>query len=159
MPPVLRRLARPAAPLVATLLLLGGCGSSGGTDAGDAGTSSPSTGATPSESASGSAGGSAGGPASASSSPTQESGTAVDIRFADGRVTPGGKQIEIGIGEPLTLTIEADAPGELHVHSTPEQEIAYDAGTLEKTLTFDRPGVVDIESHTLDQLVLRVEVS
>lgn len=153
---VLRRLARPAVPLAAVLLLATACGSSDDSNAADDAASSPSAPASASPSASeGSAESSPSGSASASA----ETGTVIDIRFADGQVTPAGKQVEIGVGEPFTLRVEADAPGELHIHSTPEQELAYEPGTTEKTLTLDRPGVVDIESHTLDQLVLRVEVS
>ena len=44
------------------------------------------------------------------------------------------------------------------MHSSPEQEIEYDAGTTDKTLTIDQPGVVDVESHTLDKLIVQLEV-
>ena len=49
-----------------------------------------------------------------------------------------------------TLNINSDAAGELHVHTTPEQEIAYDAGTSTHEMTFDRPGIVEVETHDLD---------
>ncbi|SDS26748.1 hypothetical protein SAMN04488570_1499 [Nocardioides scoriae] len=153
---VLRRLARPAVPLAAVLLLVTACGSPDGSGTTDDAASSPSPSASASASASPSA---SAGSAESSPSASTEAGTVIDIRFADGQVTPAGKQVEVGVGEPFTLRVEADAPGELHIHSTPEQELAYEAGTTEKTLTLDRPGVVDIESHTLDQLVVRVEVS
>ena len=66
--------------------------------------------------------------------------------------------MEVAKGEPLKLHITADEPGELHVHSTPEQEIEYAAGTTDKTLTLDQPGVVEVESHDLDKLVVQLEV-
>ena len=44
------------------------------------------------------------------------------------------------------------------MHSTPEQEIAYDAGTSEHEITIDRPGVVEVESHEPDVIVLQLEV-
>ena len=44
------------------------------------------------------------------------------------------------------------------MHSTPEQEIDYDAGTTEHEITIDRPGVVEVESHEPDSIVLQLEV-
>ena len=61
-------------------------------------------------------------------------------------------------GDPLKLHITADKAGEIHVHSSPEQHIEYGAGTTDKTLTIDQPGVVDVESHTLDKLILQLQV-
>src|SRR5207342_1811344 len=52
---------------------------------------------------------------------------------------------------PLKLHITADKAGEIHVHSSPEQHIEYTAGTTDKTLTIDQPGVIDVESHSLDK--------
>ena len=61
-------------------------------------------------------------------------------------------------GKPLKLHIVADKPGEMHVHSSPEQEIEYAEGTTDKTLTLDQPGVVEVESHHLDKLIVQLEV-
>ena len=66
--------------------------------------------------------------------------------------------MKVKAGEPLKLHITADKPGEIHVHSSPEQEIEYDAGTTDKTITIDQPGVVDVESHSLDKLIVQLEV-
>ena len=82
----------------------------------------------------------------------------VDITFKGDTVTPQGKEVEVKAGEPLKLHITADKAGEIHVHSSPEQHIEYGAGTTDKTLTIDQPGVVDVESHTLDKLILQLEV-
>ena len=95
------------------------------------------------------------GGASTSGKPT---GVVVDITFDGDTVTPNGERIDAEVGKPVTLKIDADAPGELHVHSTPEQEIAYDAGTSTHEVTFDQPGIVDIESHHLEKVVVQVEV-
>ena len=70
----------------------------------------------------------------------------------------GGERIELDIGQTLAVTITSDVAGELHVHSTPEQTIAYDAGTSEHEITIDRPGVVEVESHEPDVIVLQLEV-
>ena len=90
---------------------------------------------------------------------TDSSGNAaLDITFAGDTVDPAGTQVKVEAGKPLTLHIVADRPGEIHVHSSPEQELEYDAGTTDKTITLDQPGVVEMESHTLDKLIAQLEV-
>lgn len=106
-------------------------------------------------------GGSDDGPATGSESATTETadgGVAVTVTREGDSFTPNGERVELGVGETLVLTVTADAPGELHVHSTPEQEIAYEEGTSEHEITVDRPGVVEVESHEPDQIVLQLEV-
>lgn len=84
--------------------------------------------------------------------------TTIDITFEKGKVTPENAKIALTAGKPIKLHIVADEPGELHVHSSPEHEFEYDAGTTDETFTIDQPGVVDMESHTLDKLVAQLEV-
>ncbi len=96
-----------------------------------------------------------GGSASESSKP---GGVVVDITFDGDTVTPNGERIDAKTGEPITINVTSDRAGELHVHSTPEQEIAYDAGTSTHEVTLDQPGIVDIESHHLEKVVVQVEV-
>jgi len=91
-------------------------------------------------------------------SSSKPSGTTIDITFKGDTVDPNGVQKKVKAGKPVTLHIVADKPGELHVHSSPEQEIEYEAGTADKTLTIDQPGVVDVESHTLEKLIFQLEV-
>jgi hypothetical protein len=86
-------------------------------------------------------------------------GTTVDITVKAGKVTPNGDRVKATVGTPVTLHIDADKPGELHVHSSPEQEIAFDAGTSTKKVTIDRPGIVDVEDHALGQVIVQLEVS
>lgn len=85
--------------------------------------------------------------------------TTVDITFSDGSVTPNGERVEVKAGEPIELVVKADEPGELHVHSTPEQEFEYGAGTTTLKLTLDQPGVVDVEAHHPKVVVVQLEVS
>jgi len=125
------RSARPLAALVAVLALalaLTGCGSNG----------SGSKDSTPIKDSSG--------------TPT------VDITFKGDSVTPQGESLKVKAGDPLKLHITADKGGEIHVHSSPEQHIEYAAGTTDKTLKLDQPGVVDVESHSLDKLILQLQV-
>jgi hypothetical protein len=132
------------APLVLVLAAsLSACGGDGDTDppATDQGSSS-----SPSDS-----------PSDSGSSSTGD-GVAVTVTREGDSFTPNGERVELGIDQTLVLTIEADAAGELHVHSTPEQEIAYDAGTSEHEIVIDRPGVVEVESHEPDVILLQLEV-
>jgi hypothetical protein len=133
--------------LVAGLALAGCAGDGSAADGGSptASTSSSPSASAPSESPTGS------GPADA--------GTTVDITFKGGKVTPNGDRIKARVGEPVTLDITADKAGEIHVHSTPEQEFEYDAGTSTKTITIDKPGIVDVESHDLEQVIIQLQVS
>ena len=84
--------------------------------------------------------------------------TAVTVTREGDTFTPNGERVELGVDQTLVLTVTADVAGELHVHSTPEQEIAYDAGTSEHEITIDRPGVVEVESHEPDVVLLQLEV-
>jgi hypothetical protein len=136
------------APLVLVLAAsLSACGGDGDTDppaTDQSSSSSPSD--SPSDSASDSGSSSTGG------------GAAVTVTREGDSFTPNGERVELGVDQTLVLTIEADEAGELHVHSTPEQEIAYDAGTSEHEIVIDRPGVVEVESHEPDVILLQLEV-
>jgi len=147
----LRPIAFPTAALVTAIVALTGCSDDGSAADRDTSTSassssapaSPETSTSPSE----------------SPSATEDAGTTVEIRFKGGKVTPNGDRVKATVGEPVTLHITADEGGEIHVHSTPEQEIAYKAGESTKKLTIDKPGVVDVESHDLEQVIVQLQVS
>jgi len=87
-----------------------------------------------------------------------DEGPVIEVTREGDEFTPNGARVDAVIGEPVILSITADEAGELHVHSVPEQEIAYDAGTSEHEITIDRPGVVEVESHDPDVIVLQLEV-
>lgn len=82
----------------------------------------------------------------------------INITFTGDSVTPNGERVEVEKGQPIELVIRADAPGEIHVHSTPEQEFTYRAGTTTLPLTIDAPGIIDVESHTLEKTIVQLEV-
>ena len=97
-------------------------------------------------------------PAGTQSSSNEGDSVAVTVTREGDSFTPNGERVELAVGQTLVLTVTADEAGELHVHSTPEQEIAYEEGTSEHEITIDRPGVVEVESHEPDQIVLQLEV-
>lgn len=139
-----RGLARLVPLALVTALSLTACGDGGDTDppasAETSTTTEPSTTAEPST--------------------TTEDGdsAAVTVTREDDTFTPNGERVELAVDQTLVLTIDADEAGELHVHSTPEQEIAYDEGTSEHEITIDRPGVVEVENHEPGVIVLQLEV-
>ena len=83
----------------------------------------------------------------------------IDITVKDGKVTPHGDRVKAKVGQPVTLNIDADTAGEIHVHSSPEQEVEFAKGTSTKELTIDQPGIVDVEDHALEQVIVQLEVS
>lgn len=130
-----------AALTLASALVLTGCAEA--TDS----TTSPATGASSS-------------PASAdSTSETPADGVTVEISLADGKFDPQGKTVKVPVGEPVTIDITADAEGSLHVHSEPETSIEFGAGDTTETLTFDKPGVIEVESHDTGIVVVQLQVS
>ncbi|TWG94149.1 hypothetical protein L615_005800000190 [Nocardioides sp. J9] len=82
----------------------------------------------------------------------------IDITIEGGKVDPSGERVEVGAGQPVDLVVTADEPGELHLHSDPEQQLEYDAGTTTLGIAIDRPGVVAVESHELGQIIVQLEV-
>jgi hypothetical protein len=72
---------------------------------------------------------------------------------------PEVQRVPVAVGEKVEIVIKSDQSGELHVHSDPEQVLDYESGTTTLTLTIDQPGVVDIERHEPEALVLQLEVS
>ncbi|WP_156411418.1 hypothetical protein [Nocardioides sp. Soil805] len=139
------------APLATTLLLvtLGvtGCSDDDATEP-ESGASTSSS--TPSESTSS-------GTPSDSGSPEADT-PSIEITFEGDTVTPNGERVAVPMGQEIDLVVTADQPGEIHVHSTPEQELAYEAGTTTLPLTIDQPGVVEVESHDLELTIVQLEV-
>ena len=85
--------------------------------------------------------------------------TSIHITIKDGKVTPNGDRVKAKVDKPVTLHIDADTAGEIHVHSTPEQHIEFEKGTSTKKLTIKQPGIVDVEDHALDQVIVQLEVT
>ena len=146
------------APLATTLLMvtLGvtGCGDDAASESESSAKPSPSASASVSESASEGASASPG-----DSTQTPESSRpTIEITFKGDTVDPNGERVEVPMGEEIDLVVTADAPGELHVHSTPEQQLPYEAGTSTLPLVIDQPGVVEVESHELQLTVVQLEV-
>ncbi len=91
---------------------------------------------------------------------TEPSGDPARIELTfEGTEAPPTERVQVEPGEEVELVIKSDRAGELHVHSSPEQTLEYAAGTTTFKLTIDQPGVVDVERHEPEALVLQLEVS
>jgi hypothetical protein len=94
-------------------------------------------------------------PASATTKATKT----IDITFDGTSVTPNGERVEVAKGQPVEFVVKADAPGEIHVHSDPEQELEYEKGTtILKLPAFDKAGIIEVESHALEKTIVQLEV-
>lgn len=91
--------------------------------------------------------------------PPAPEGTVVEITVNGDNVEPNGARVEAELGEPITLRITSDRDGELHVHSTPEQEIEFTEGTTTAELTIEQPGVIEVEDHHSGLVIVQLEVS
>lgn len=86
-------------------------------------------------------------------------GTIVVVTIAGDRIEPNGASIEADLDEPVVLAITSDRAGELHVHSTPEQLVEFRKGSHEYELTFEQPGVVEVEDHETGFVIAQLQVS
>ncbi|KQW49236.1 hypothetical protein ASC77_11140 [Nocardioides sp. Root1257] len=83
----------------------------------------------------------------------------IKVTFDGDSVTPNGDRVEVAKGQDVELQVTADVAGEIHVHSSPEQELEYPAGESTQTIKgMDQPGTVDVESHHLDKVIVQLEV-
>lgn len=82
----------------------------------------------------------------------------IAVEIEGDSVTPNGDRVEVAVGQEIELKVTADAPGEIHVHSSPEQELEYDEGVTTLELApIDKPGIVEVESHTLEKTIVQLE--
>ncbi|HEX6474212.1 MAG TPA: hypothetical protein VF114_03880 [Candidatus Limnocylindria bacterium] len=96
---------------------------------------------------------------SASGNSQSEAPKTIAVTIKGDQVTPNGDRIEVDAGQDVELDVTADAPGEIHVHSTPEQELKYQEGKSTLDITnLDQPGTVDVEVHDLEKVIVQLEV-
>lgn len=146
--PAPRRAAWAVAPVLAVVLAVSACGDDGDETATDRPTVAPTSSSTPAEDASES-------PSESTPAPTA---TSIQVKIEGHEVTPSGDRVRVRAGEPIVFDVTADAPGSLHVHSTPESVLEYDEGSTKLELVIDQPGVVEVESHEAHAVVVQLEV-
>lgn len=83
----------------------------------------------------------------------------IEVTISGDSVTPNGDRVDVAVGQEVELKVTADEPGEIHVHSSPEQQLEYGAGETTVTIPgIDQPGTVDVESHALEKVIVQLEV-
>lgn len=87
-----------------------------------------------------------------------DAGPALALRIAGDDVTPTAETITMSAGEVLVVQVDADRPGELHVHASPEQYVEFGQGRSRHRVELDKPGQVDVEEHESGVLVARLLV-
>jgi len=86
----------------------------------------------------------------------------VEIHEHDGTIEPSGDTVEVDQGQEIQLVVTSDMDDEIHVHSTPEHEFEVSAGADAEELepfTIDTPGTVEVESHELEVVIVKLQVS
>lgn len=84
----------------------------------------------------------------------------VTITEKDGSISASSDLVQADAGQKVMFMVTSDQADEIHVHSDPEHEFEVKPGP-EQTFTFtvDTPGTVEVESHGLDQTILKLEIS
>ena len=131
--------------LVLSLGVLAGCG-------GDEPTTTPTTTPTPTTSSTTPT-------ETTTPTPTEDPGVVIQATIRGEDLDPNGERVEVPLGEPITIVVDADHAGELHVHSDPEQELAYQKGTSRLEIAPIRfPGIIEVEDHDADKLLVSLLV-
>ncbi len=92
------------------------------------------------------------------SPPASTDEVTIDVAIKGDDVAPVAQEADMEVGQTLIINVTSDRSGELHVHSSPEQQMNFPAGSSRLAITFDKPGQIDIEEHESDTLVARVLV-
>lgn len=85
-------------------------------------------------------------------------GPVVEVTIDGDTVIPKGDRIDAKVGQPVTFIVTSDRAGGLHVHSSPEQSPEFEKGTTTIEVTVDKPGIVEVEEHESDALIVQLEV-
>jgi hypothetical protein len=71
----------------------------------------------------------------------------VSARLLQGRVTPAPWRVDVALGAPVVLRIEADTPTEVHVHGFDRLAEAAPGAPACLEFVADVPGVFEVEAH------------
>lgn len=76
-----------------------------------------------------------------------------------GSVSSSTDLLKAHSGQPIALTVTSDAVDEIDVHSVPPKNLAVTPGVKTFTFSVNTPGTVEVESHGLDAMILKLEIS
>jgi hypothetical protein len=93
------------------------------------------------------------------SSTTSSTPVTIPVTISGNSISTPNSSVDVSIGQDVTLQVTADAAGQIHVHSSPEQLHNYSAGSTTIDLgSFKIPGQIDVESHALDKQIVTLVV-
>ena len=148
----MRRLTT-AAVVAATAVALAGCSSGTPTPA----VTTPTTTASPSTSATSPATSSTSATSSATSSRTASDRT-IAVTVTGSTVTPAPAQVDLPVGQTLTLVVTSDHDDQLHAHGFEVEEDIKAGVPASIALTGKDPGVYEVELHHPALTLLTVAV-
>lgn len=82
---------------------------------------------------------------------------AVTAALRAGRAEPPPRRVDVRTGDTVVLTVDVDAPAEIHVHGFDRYADAAPGRPATITFVADRPGLVDVEAHP-DVLLVQLAV-
>jgi hypothetical protein len=82
----------------------------------------------------------------------------VAARLVGGRAEPSPTRVDVALGSPVVLRVEADAPAEIHVHGYDRAADVAPGAPACIDLVADVPGVFEVESHPDHTLLLQLAV-
>lgn len=82
----------------------------------------------------------------------------VTARLVEGRVEPPPSRVDVALGAPVVLRVEAGAPAEVHVHGYDAAADVAPGAPACLQFVADVPGVFEVESHPDHTLLLQLAV-
>lgn len=84
----------------------------------------------------------------------------IQITERNGSIQPSGDTVQARTGQQIVLVVDSDAPDEIHVHSDPDHEFEVKAAHRQTfKLSIAEPGTYEVESHGLDVVIVKLQVS
>jgi FtsP/CotA-like multicopper oxidase with cupredoxin domain len=94
----------------------------------------------------------------ACSSSTASGPVTINVKIANGKVTPSGATYDVAKGSTVTINVTSDSDDTVHVHGY-EIEKDVDAGTpLVITFTADQTGSFEVETHEIEATIATLNV-
>ena len=92
------------------------------------------------------------------STPPTTSGQLVEVRYANGSVTPRGLTAKVKLGAKVHLVVHADVTDEVHVHGYDlHADVTNGVATID--FTADVPGLFEVELESKGYTLLHLQVS
>ncbi|TPG35317.1 hypothetical protein EAH80_10870 [Mycobacterium hodleri] len=83
----------------------------------------------------------------------------VDVTIKGGEVTPTNEQLQATVGDPIVVRVDSDAADQLHVISTPEHTFDIKPRSGQSfQFTVSAPGKVDVTLHDLNRTIASISV-